>query len=151
MAFLREYLDAHREGSIGDFATDELEHVVVGTTGVGTTGVSPVANVPGPQFGGRDARRTIELRAMVWLAPFDLGVRQSARIFLRQTPHEDALDVRVEMTRQSGQVGAWLNLNRVFLGCLRRQLLGWRRVKTQRVLEYIEAGGKLLAATGGLS
>jgi hypothetical protein len=122
IAFLLEYLDAHREGSIGDFATDELRHA------------------KGPEGDGYD----IELRAMVWLAPFDLGVRQSVRIFLRATAHEDALDVRVEMIRQSGQVSAWLNLNRVFLGCLRRQLLGWRRVKAERVLAYIESGKDLL-------
>jgi hypothetical protein len=128
MAFLLEYLDAHREGSIGDFATDELKNVTA----------------------DEGQRRDLELRAMVWLAPFDLGVRQSVRIFLRQTAHEDALDVRVEMTRQSGQVSAWLNLNRVFLGCLRRQLLGWRRVKAQRILEYIATGRKHLAVAGGL-
>jgi hypothetical protein len=50
----------------------------------------------------------------------------------------------VELTRQSGQAATWRNLNRVFLGDLRRQLLGWRKVKAQRVLEYIEAGRKLI-------
>ena len=54
------------------------------------------------------------------------------------------MDIRVELTRQSGQAGAWKNLNRVFLGDLRKQLLGWRKVKAQRVMEYIEAGKKLM-------
>jgi hypothetical protein len=123
MAFLLEYLDAHREGSIGSFATDELQALGVGA----------------------GAERFLELQGMVWLAPFDLGVRQGLRVCLAQTSVGDALEIRVEMTRHSGQHRTWLTLNRVFLGDLRRQLLGWRRVKAQRVLEYIESGKKLLA------
>ena len=124
--YLHEYLDAHREGSIGRFATDDL-HLAVAP-----------ADDDGPPMP--------TLSATVWLAPFDLGVRQHVRLRLHTTDHEDVLGMAVELHRRAGQERTWWKLNRVFLGDLRRQLLGWRKVRPQRILEYIESGSELIAA-----
>ncbi|MBN1675581.1 MAG: hypothetical protein JXR37_31355 [Kiritimatiellae bacterium] len=121
--FLHEYLEAHREGSIGNFSTDRLRvfktrvqhHDVLGIEGT------------------------------VWLAPYDLGVRQDIRILIRQTDEEDVCEIAIELFRGAGQVRSWWKLNRVFLGDLRKQLLGWRKVKTQRVLQYIADAAHMLA------
>jgi hypothetical protein len=125
LMFLFEYLDAHREGSIGHFATDELRTFRERTGGLESVGIA----------------------GTVWLAPYDLGVRQDVRLTIR--PAEDAEDVfniHIELRRGSGQLRSFRGLNRTFLGDLRRQLLGWRRLKTQRILEYIAEGRGMLDA-----
>jgi hypothetical protein len=58
----------------------------------------------------------------------------------------DVFRIDIELRRGAGQASTWWKLNRVFLGDLRRQLLGWRKLKTGRVLEYIAAGREVLAA-----
>jgi hypothetical protein len=123
MGFLMEYLDAHREGSIGNFATDDLH--------------AYVASEDGKEYPG--------LTATVWLAPYDQGVRQEMRLSLHPTEFEESLRIDVELRRAAGRPGTWWRLNRVFLGDLRRQLLGWRKVKSVRILEYIRSGTEMLA------
>jgi len=123
LLFLQEYVDAHREGAIGHFSTDELR-------------------VSRRREGGLDS---IALDATVWLAPYDLGVRQEVRLTVRPTGLADVFGIDVQMVRRSGQRRTWRSLNRKFLGDLRRQLLGWRRLRPQRVLAYIAEGRKMLA------
>jgi hypothetical protein len=121
MCFLREYLDAHREGSIGHFSTDALRLERAGGAGADL----------------------LALRATVWLAPYDLGVRQEAEIRVRPTEAPDVCEIEVELRRGAGQTRSWWKLNRVFLGDLRRQLLGWRKLSRDRVLAYIAEGRAL--------
>lgn len=121
MSFLLEYLDAHREGSIGHFASDRIE-----------VGLSRVNGHEMPL-----------LRSTVWLAPYDLGIRQDVVIELHPSGDPGVLEFNVRIQRQAGQPGSWWKLNRVFLGELRKQMLGWRKLKTQRVLEHIDNGRKL--------
>jgi hypothetical protein len=115
MAFLFEYLDAHREGSIGTFSTDHLHAVK--------------AEVGGQSFEG--------LECTVWLAPYDLGIRQRCRILVGEAGEEDVYNLHIELTRYSGQESSWWKLNRGLLADLRKQLLGWRNLKPQKMLEYI--------------
>lgn len=119
--FLYDYLDAHREGSIGHFSTDNLSLVRPGKTG-----------------------DVVGVDAMVWLTPYDLGVRQEVRVLIRPAAEAGVLQIDVELRRGSGQVASWWKLNRLFLGDLRKQLLGWRKLKTQRVIDYIAAGTEAL-------
>jgi hypothetical protein len=127
MTFLLEYLDAHREGSIGNFSTDNLRPVRV----------------------DRDGLELMGIESTVWLAPYDLGVRQDIRIVVYPTEDEDVIGIDIELRRGSGQLANWRKLNRVFLGDLRRQLLGWRKLKSDRVLAYIaEAREHLNRAEG---
>lgn len=112
IAFVCEFMEAHEDGGIGEFTTDNVQIL--------------------PPDDGYVAG----VRAMTWLAPYDLGVRQEVRI----TVHDDIEDIcsiRVELMYGSGQVKTWWRLNRTFLDELRRQLLGWRKVKPERMMAYI--------------
>lgn len=111
-AFIYEFMDAHREGSIGRFMADNLE-------------VLPPT-----------AERVAGIKGTTWLAPYDLGVRQDITIEICEDI-EEICNIRVELTYGSGQSRTWWRLNRIFLSELRRQLLGWHNVKPERVLEYI--------------
>ncbi|MCG3178470.1 MAG: hypothetical protein BIFFINMI_00797 [Phycisphaerae bacterium] len=122
--FLHDYMEAHREGSIGHFSTDNLRLFPSDATGL------------------------LGIEATVWLAPYDLGVRQDVRLTIRRTAEENVLEIDVELRRGAGQVSSWWKLNRVFLGDLRRQLLGWRKLKTARILEYIAQGTEWLNQVG---
>ena len=74
--------------------------------------------------------------ATVWIAPYDLGVRQSVRIEIR--PAEEGLcDIHIELGRESGKPRNWWRLNRTFLGDMRKQLLGWRNVKPETMREFL--------------
>jgi hypothetical protein len=69
----------------------------------------------------------LEIRSMVWLAPFDFGIMQSADLVFR--PAEDDagfLEVHVRLIRQSGEANAWRRINKAFLHNVRKQLLMWR-------------------------
>jgi hypothetical protein len=120
MAFLYDYLDAHREGSIGTFSTDNL-----------STFRSSVA---GREVAGIDGT--------VWLEPYDLGVRQDIRVYLADAGEKDVYNMHLELRRRSGQESSWWKLNRVLLGDIRRQLLGWRNLKLEHMLEYIARAGE---------
>ncbi len=127
MAFLADYFEAHREGSIGRFSTDELQ-------------TFRASSDRGPEMVG--------IKGTVWLAPYDLSVRQQFAIRTRLAEEQaDVYSIEIELQRGSGQMSSWVNLNKTFLSDLRRQLLGWRNLKTQRILEYIAEGGKLLLNT----
>jgi len=121
--FLHEYLEAHSEGSIGNFSTDRLRLFK-------------------NKLGGHDV---LGIEGTIWLAPYDLGVRQDVKLAIRATDEEDVCEIDIELFRGSGQVRNWWKLNRVFLGDLRKQLLGWRNVKTERVLQYIADAQGMLA------
>ncbi|MBT7064892.1 MAG: FtsX-like permease family protein [Verrucomicrobia bacterium] len=111
-AFIHEFMAAHKDGSTGNFTTDAL-----------TLLPSTDALVAGQS-------------ATVWIAPYDLGVRQSVRIEIRAA-EEDLCDIHIELGRESGKPRNWWRLNRTFLGDMRKQLLGWRNVKPEMVREFL--------------
>lgn len=113
VAFIHEYMDAHREGSIGHFTTDNLK-------------VIPP-----------DDLRMAALSGTVWLAPYDLGVRQDFLIEIKPEV-EDICGIHISLTHGSGQTKTWWRLNHTFLGDVRRQLLGWRKVKAEAIMAYIK-------------
>ena len=117
-AFIHEFMAAHRDGSSGNFTTDELV-VLPPTEGV-----------------------VVGLRSTVWIAPYDLGVRQGVKIEIRSA-EDDLCDIHIELERESGKPGNWWRLNRVFLGDMRRQLLGWRNVKPEQVRELMRLADEL--------
>jgi len=125
IAYLIEYLDAHREGSIGNFSTDNVRAFQVAGGGLDLMGIE----------------------GTVWLAPYDLGVRQDVRLVLRPTEEEDVVEIEVELRCESGQRSSWWKLNRVFLGDLRKQLLGWRKLREDRILQYIAEAAEMSASS----
>ena len=113
VAFIHEYMDAHREGSIGQFTADHLKII--------------------PPSEGCIAA----LSGTVWLAPYDLGVRQTFVIEVKPEV-EDICGINIALTHGSGQIKTWWRLNHTFLGDVRRQLLGWRKIKPEAIMEYIK-------------
>jgi hypothetical protein len=119
ICFLTDYFTAHKDGAIGHFTTGDLDVF--------------------------SASECCGITATVWLAPYDLGVRQSMRITIR-TLHTQSgeHEIGIELTHESGQRTSWHKLNRTFLGDLRRQLLGWRKLTPEHMYTFIQRGEKLL-------
>ena len=115
LAYLSEFLDAHREGSIGKFSADDVRAVTV--------------DEPAAAHG---------LEAMIWLTPFDLGVRQQLTLLIRPGEFPDIYEVVVMLHRRSGDDASWYRMNRPFLTELRRQFLQWRSLTRERMMEYVE-------------
>ena len=117
IAFIHEYLEAHRDGVLGRFDVDEVRLLPPDAAGC----------VAG-------------LESRVWLAPFDMGVRQGLRLTVLP-PQDEACAIAVELRHETGTPKVWWRLNKPFLFELRRQFLGWRKVKPERVLQYLERAG----------
>ncbi len=114
IGFIFEYLDAHRDGILGQFDVDN---------------VKLLPHNAGSYLAGIDAQ--------IWLAPFDVGVRQTMRLTI-EPPIDEVCDIVVRVRHETGPAKLWWRLNRPFFFELRRQLLGWRKVSPERMAEYIE-------------
>jgi hypothetical protein len=112
LAYLHEYIDAHRDGAIGHFTAD------------------------GARLLPSEEDIGLRLAATTWLAPYDLGVRQEIEIEVIPGP-EEICTLRISLTHGAGPERSWWRLNRTFLGELRGQLLGWRNIAPERMLQYI--------------
>lgn len=122
LAYLAEFFDAHREGSIGKFSAGDVE------------------------FLARDRERG--LKTTIWLTPFDLGVRQDLTLLIRPGQRfQDIYEVQVILRRLSGDDGSWHRMNRSFLTELRKQFLQWRSLAPQRMMEYVEESRRAFATT----
>jgi hypothetical protein len=89
--------------------------------------------------GARIARgegRSVGLDSELALAPFDLGVTEEFE--LRSAPSEiEGIDeVKIRITRKSGQPKDWQRLNKVLLDDLRRQFLIWRSLAHETMEIY---------------
>jgi hypothetical protein len=115
IAFIYEYLEAHRDGVLGGFDVDQISLMKPGEDGC---------------VAGLDVR--------LWLEPYDMGVRQSMR--LRIEGHDDgACPIHVVIRHEAGAPRVWWRLNRPFFFDLRRQLLGWRKLSNERLLQYVKS------------
>lgn len=93
-------------------------------------------------FMARDTRMVrhddgaLGLEASLALAPFDLGVTE--RFELRSAPSEiEGIDeVKIRLTRRSGQPGDWVRLNRNLFDDLRTQFLLWRSIPKEAMEHY---------------
>ncbi|MGB7159170.1 MAG: ABC transporter permease, partial [Tepidisphaeraceae bacterium] len=155
LAYLADFFAAHQEGSIGKFSAGKVQVVP-----------------PGDGNGKGDGSRAIQ--TLIWLTPFDLGVRQNLRLVIHppstnspstsspstssgqagQAPSTssgqagefpDIYEVEVVLKRLSGDDGSWYRMNRTFLTELRQQFLQWRSLSPQRMLKYVEESRKLFA------
>ena len=117
--FLAEWFRAYEEQSVGDFLTQDIR-----------TGVETMPLGPGYRLTGR-----------VWLAPFDLGVSQAISLDTAPTDLESVYDVKLTLTRMSGDVSNWKRVNRRFLNVLRKQFLIWRTLTETERERYMEIGG----------
>jgi hypothetical protein len=131
LAYLAQFFQEHREGSIGKFSAGDVEVV--------------------PPENGADGSRAIQ--TLIWLTPFDLGVRQRLTLLIRppsaasgQADHPDIFEVEVRLHRLSGDDASWHRMNRTFLTELRKQFLQWRSLTPQRMREYVDQSRLLFPA-----
>jgi hypothetical protein len=120
LAFFERWLNEHGEGSAGRFFA-EPPRIGIGADLDPQTG----SLVP-------------EMRALVWLKPFDLAVSQQLCISTPSDPETNQFKARLQLTRQGGTREAWLRLNRAFVTALRRHFLHWRAVTDGQRQEMFE-------------
>ena len=123
--FLREWFQAYEEYSIGDFVTQDVQSCL------------------------EDAEHGTAycITCKAWLAPFDLGVSQIVTLRTIPTSMEDVFEVKLRITRESGDISNWKRVNRRFLNTLRKQFLIWRTLRAADREKYLaEAAGDAGAA-----
>jgi hypothetical protein len=125
LAYIAEYFESHREGSIGKFAADRVSAVAL------------------PEGDGLSRA----LKTTVWLTPFDLGVRQDVLLLIHPGADRNIFEVEVRLHRQSGDDGSWHRMNKSFLTELRKQFLQWRSLAPARMMEYVDASKQLFEQT----
>ena len=126
LAYLAEYFDAHQEGSIGKFSAGKVEVFM---------------------FADEANRTSRGLQTVIWLTPFDLGVRQHLMLLIHPGQFDEIYEVQVVLERLSGDDGSWYRMNRSFLTELRKQFLQWRSLTPQRMVEYVKQSQALFAQT----
>ncbi|MFA0741460.1 MAG: hypothetical protein DFNUSKGM_001571, partial [Candidatus Fervidibacter sacchari] len=124
--FLREYLEAHTDYSLGHFSTDRVK-------------MSSFRTEHGEGY---------RLECMVWLAPYDLGVSEYFIIETRPTEDIFVNTVHITIRRESGDESSWLRVTRNFLNLIRKQFLLWRTLRPEVREHYIRAGLEAVSAVG---
>jgi len=119
LAYIADFFDAHKEGTIGKFSAGHVEAFRPDDTG------------------------SRGLRTDIWLTPFDLGVRQQLKLLIHPGEFADIYEVEVALNRISGDDSSWYRLNRTFLTELRKQFLQWRSLAPTRMMEYVEQSREL--------
>lgn len=123
--FLKEWLEAYEEYSVGDFVTAEVKAHTFSKDGV----------------------RGYQIDFMTWLAPFDLGVSQRVSMIIDPTPIRDVYDIRMVIKRESGDVANWKRVNRRFLNTIRKQFLIWRTISVADRERYVKMAEALTELT----
>lgn len=111
VSFLEEHLLSHHDKSVGLFAADRVEV-------------------------RRDAEGRFDIRAMVWLQPFDQGVSQTFALRTDPSDIPGIERVHVEMVRLSGSPAIWRRSSRVFIHDLRSQFILWRTIPDEAADHY---------------
>jgi hypothetical protein len=124
MGFLTAFFESHQDIAHGAFIVDET------TLDVDAPVLQPHL-MPEPVC--------LLIRANVWLAPFDFGIKQ--RLHLHCCPSEDNagyLEIGMEMMRLSGERSAWFRANKKFVQALRKQMLLWRLMDEESKKPYYQ-------------
>lgn len=119
LAFVREHFENHGDASIGSFAAS---HVALFKA---------------------DDRGNLGIRGEISLAPFDLGVMQQFTMYAQPSEIEGIDEICVQLRKVSGNEGAWLRGNRVFVNDLREQFLLWRSLPISTVMHYREQSERI--------
>ncbi len=113
--FLKEWLEAYEEYSVGDFVTSEVKaHTFI-----------------------KYDTKGYQIDFMSWLAPFDLGVSQRVSMIIEPTTIQDVYDIKMVIKRESGDVANWKRVNRRFLNTIRKQFLIWRTISVADRERYV--------------
>lgn len=117
-SYLATVFESYGEGSIGDFVAEE---VALGA-------------------GGDPQEPTYVITMKCWLAPYDLGISQGVRLEAVPTGEFGIYEVKVVLTRESGDVASWRRINRGFLNLLRKRFLVWRTLAPELKHDYRQSG-----------
>ena len=131
--FLLDYYQAHQDISHGLFATADVVYAFECPWDVPGAPAHP--GTLHPEF--CDLRACMRVRATVWLAPFDFGIKQAVTLYF--VPAGDTpgyMEIEVELDRQAGEAGMWKRLNKGFVNDLRKQLLVWRSLEESVRMAY---------------
>ena len=120
--FLLEYFQGHQDVSHGLFSTGDIEFGFSCQTAPGLAGDAEDCPEQACEY---DA--CLQMWASVWLAPFDFGINQKVELqFCPAADEPGFLEIKVRLTRESGEANAWHRINKGFLHNVRKQLLLWR-------------------------
>jgi hypothetical protein len=130
--FIYDYFESYRDVSHGRFSTADVDMAFI------------CADRPSLSDPASDCRaaacETVEclhLKSRVWLAPFDFGIMQRVDLMFEPSTDEPGfLEIRVRLTRESGESNAWHRINKSFLHTIRRQLLIWRSLDESTKIQY---------------
>lgn len=114
LGFIREHFENHGDSSLGNFAATRVQLTRAPGGGEGQYGI----------------------RAVISLAPFDLGVSETFHMYSKPSEIAGIDEVVVELNRVSGTAGGWLRGNRDFISELRNQFLLWRSLPPETVEHY---------------
>lgn len=114
--FLAEWFSSYEGYSVGDFITEGIYRETFDS----------------------EHGEAFRVGCKAWLAPFDLGVSQHITLETVPTDLEDVYDLRLILTRVSGDVSNWKRVNRRFLNTLRKQFLIWRTLSNADRARYME-------------
>jgi cell division protein FtsX len=144
VGFLYEYFKNHQEVSHGLFSIGEIHFSEVCPTPHGMTLITSNCQE------GKCCKNTcIVLHAHIWLAPFDFGIMQDSEIRFCQSAEElGFLEIRIRLTRKSGESNTWRRINKSFLHDVRKQLLIWRSLDARSQREFEEILTEQLKSQG---
>ena len=112
--FLAEWFRSYEGYSVGDFITESIHRETFET----------------------EHGETFRVGCKAWLAPFDLGVSQMINLETVPTDFPDVYELKLQLTRVSGDVSNWKRVNRRFLNTLRKQFLIWRTLSGAERAKY---------------
>jgi len=114
--FIAEWFHAYEEHSVGEFITQAVR-------------TETFAAEHGTGY---------RIECDAWIAPFDLGVSQHVCIEIVPTAYVGVYDIRLTLTRLSGDIANWKRVNRRFLNILRKQFLIWRTLPQDQRERYLQ-------------
>lgn len=120
--FLMDYFNAHVEYSTGRFSADHV-------------GLAQVT----ADIEGEGVKEVFQLSTTLWLAPYDLGVRERFILISMPTPEmgEHSYGFWALIRREDGDEASWLRLTRNLLAILRQQFLLWRTLDIESREPYV--------------
>jgi len=112
MRFLAAFIESHQDVAHGNFIVSGANLDVESPPG-------SAARMPLPSC--------LVLRADVWLAPFDFGIKQRVQLHCCPSEAEPGyLEIAIRMIRLAGESSSWVRSNAGFIKALRKQMLLWR-------------------------
>ncbi len=116
LSFIKEHFENHGDATLGSFAAKEVKLF--------------------RQAGGVGEGESLGISANISLAPFDLGIFQTFRMYSKEFEIKGIEEVVVELKRVSGTPSMWIRSNRMFANELRQQFLLWRSLPIGTIEHY---------------